>query len=103
MGSGHMRLHKHDHLSSKLEEDTPTPKRRRKKQKSKLRTMKPPEATWGNATHHNGSPRDACGEEQPDRSLSMQIQCNQMVTQLGVVNAIISPVEENLEVKVSGC
>ncbi|CAD6251207.1 unnamed protein product [Miscanthus lutarioriparius] len=61
-----MRLHKHDHLSSKLEEDTPTPKRRRKKQKSKLRIMKPPEATWGNATRHNGSPRDACGEEQPD-------------------------------------
>ena len=63
MGSGHMGLHKHNHLSSKAEEDAPTPKRRRKKRKSKLRTMKPPEATWGNATRSNGSPRDACGEE----------------------------------------
>jgi hypothetical protein len=58
-----MRLHKHDHLSSKSEEDAPTPKRRRKKQKSKMRTMKPPEVTWGNATRRNGCPRDAFGEE----------------------------------------
>ena len=63
MGSEHMRLHNHDHLSSKSDEDAPTPKRRRKKRKSKLRTMKPPEVTWGNATRCNGSPRDACGEE----------------------------------------
>ena len=76
MGSGHMRLHNHDHLSSKSDEDAPTPKRTRKKQKSKLRTMKPLEATWGSATCHNGSPRDASGEEQPDRSLVMQIQRN---------------------------
>ena len=101
MGSGHMRLHKHDHLSSKAEEDAPTPKRRRKKRKSKPRTMKPPEATWGNATCRNGSSRDTCGEEHPDRSLVMQIQRDLMVTQLGVVDAIVSPVDENLEVKVS--
>jgi hypothetical protein len=75
-----MRLHKHNHLSSKSEEDAPIPKRRRKKRKSKLMTMMLPVATWGNATRHNGNPRDACGEEQPDRSLVMQIQCDLMAT-----------------------
>jgi hypothetical protein len=58
-----MRLHKHDHLSSKSKEDASTPKRRRKKRKSKLRTMKPPEVTWANAMSRNGSPRDAYGGE----------------------------------------
>jgi len=65
-----MRSHKHDHLSSKSEGDAPTPKRR-KKQKSKLRTVKLLEATWGNAARCNGSPKDALGEEQLDRSLVM--------------------------------
>jgi hypothetical protein len=64
--------------------------------------MKPPEATWGNATRLNGSPRDAYGEEQSDRSLIMQIQHDLMAMQLGVVDAVVSPVDENLEVKVFG-
>ena len=98
MGSGHMRSHKHDHLSSKSEGDAPTPKRRRKKRKSKLRTMKPPEATWGSAMSRKGSPRDVCGEEQPDRSLVMQIQRNLMAMQLGVVDTVVSTVDDNLEV-----
>ena len=51
--------------------------------------------------NNHGSPRDAYGEEQPDRPLVMQIQRDLMVTQLGVVDAIVSPVDENLEVKVS--
>jgi hypothetical protein len=63
VGSGHMRLDKHDHLFFKSDGDAPTPKRRRKKRRSKLRAMKPPEVTWGNATRRNGSPRDACGVE----------------------------------------
>ena len=67
-----------------------------------MRTMKPLEATWGSAMSRKGSPRDVCGEEQPDRSLVMQIQRDLMVTQLGVVDAVVSPVDENLEVKVSG-
>jgi hypothetical protein len=63
--------------------------------------MKPPEATWGNATCSNGRPRESYGEEQPNRSLVMQIQRDLMATQLGVVNIVVSPVDENLEVKVS--
>jgi hypothetical protein len=63
--------------------------------------MKPLEATWGNATHRNRSPRDTCGEEQLDWSLIMQIQSDQMATQLGVVDTVVSPVDENLELKVS--
>ncbi|CAD6254066.1 unnamed protein product [Miscanthus lutarioriparius] len=60
--SGHMRSHKRDHLSSDSEEDARTPNRRRKKRKSKLRTVTPLEATWGNRAHHNGTPRDAPAE-----------------------------------------
>ncbi|CAD6254064.1 unnamed protein product [Miscanthus lutarioriparius] len=45
---GHMRSHKHDHLTSDSEEDAPTPKRRRKKQMSKMRTVKSLDETWGN-------------------------------------------------------
>ena len=55
---GHMRSHKHDHLSSDSEEDAPTSKRR-KKQNSKMRTVKPLDATWGNHALHNRFPRVA--------------------------------------------
>ena len=37
----------------------------------KAKDMKPPEVIWGNVTHRSGSPRDALGEEQSDRSLVM--------------------------------
>ena len=63
MGSGYISSHKHIHLTFKSKDDAPKPKRTSKKQNSKLRTVKPLEATWANVACCNRSPRDALGQE----------------------------------------
>jgi hypothetical protein len=54
-----------------FEGNEPTPKWRRKKVKVKVADHETTRGNMGNAAHHNGAPRDALDEEQPNMTLVM--------------------------------